>query len=82
MLPDHNSQKTKQNSRIIDGEKKFLRTARKYVQSLMGYTREMDKPGINNTAGNVRKNVTLRRVRATIIAVEKQYVLHILSVSL
>jgi hypothetical protein len=32
--------------------------------------------------GNVRINVTLRRVRITIFVVEKQYVLHILSVCL
>ena len=31
---------------------------------------------------NVHINVTMRRVRATIVAVEKQYALHILSVSL
>jgi hypothetical protein len=31
--------------------------------------------------GNVRINVTLRRVRVTVVAVEKQYVLNILSVS-
>jgi len=29
--------------------------------------------------GNVRTNVILRRVRATIVAVEKQYVLYIMS---
>jgi hypothetical protein len=34
-----------------------------------------------NKAGNVRINVTLRHVRVTIVAVEKQYVLYILSVS-
>jgi len=33
-------------------------------------------------AGNVRINVTLRRVRVTIVAVEKQYVLHFVSVCL
>jgi len=35
-----------------------------------------------NKAGYVRINVALRRVRVTILAVEKQYVLHILSVCL
>jgi hypothetical protein len=30
--------------------------------------------------GNVRVNVTLRRVSVTVVEVEKQYVLHILSV--
>jgi hypothetical protein len=33
-----------------------------------------------NKAGNVRINVTLRRVRVTIVAVEKQKVLRVLSV--
>jgi hypothetical protein len=32
--------------------------------------------------GNVRVNVTVRRVRITIVAVEKQYILHILSVTI
>jgi hypothetical protein len=36
----------------------------------------------NNTTGNVSINVTLRRDRATAVAVQKQYVLHILSVCL
>jgi hypothetical protein len=35
-----------------------------------------------NKTGYVRINVALRRVRVTILAVEKQYVLHILSVCL
>jgi hypothetical protein len=35
-----------------------------------------------NKGGYVRINVALRLVRATILAVEKQYVLHILSVCL
>jgi len=34
-----------------------------------------------NKTGNVRINITLRRVRVTIIAVEKQEVLYILSAS-
>jgi len=33
-----------------------------------------------NKTGNVPTNVTLRRVRVTFIAVEKQEILHILSV--
>ena len=36
----------------------------------------------HDNTGNVRLNVTLRRVRAAIVAGEKQYVLHILSVCL
>jgi hypothetical protein len=36
----------------------------------------------SNKTGNVRINVALRRVRVTIVAVEKQSVLHILSVCL
>jgi hypothetical protein len=35
---------------------------------------------LKNKKGNVRINVTLRRVRVTIVAVKKQLVLHILSV--
>ena len=35
-----------------------------------------------NKKGSVRINVTLRRVRVTIVAVEKQLVLYILSVCL
>jgi len=35
-----------------------------------------------NRAGNVRTDVTSRRVRVTNVAVEKKYVLHILSVRL
>jgi hypothetical protein len=34
-----------------------------------------------NRTDNIRINVTLRRVRVTIVDVQKQYVLHILSVS-
>jgi hypothetical protein len=30
----------------------------------------------HNTTGNARINVTMRRVRVTIVAVERQYVLH------
>jgi hypothetical protein len=37
---------------------------------------------IYNKAGNVRINVTLRHLRVTTFAVEKQYVLRILSVCL
>ena len=36
--------------------------------------------GVLNKTGNVRINVTLRRVREITVAVEKQAVLHILSV--
>jgi hypothetical protein len=35
---------------------------------------------LTHKTGNVRINVTLRRVRVTILAMEKQYVLLILSV--
>jgi hypothetical protein len=35
---------------------------------------------MNNKRGNVLYNITLRRVRATIVAVEKQRILHNLSV--
>ena len=35
-----------------------------------------------NRTGNVRINVTMRRVRVTIVAVQKQEILHILSVCL
>lgn len=35
----------------------------------------------NNKTGNVRTNVIWRRVRVTTVAVEEQYALHILSVS-
>jgi len=35
-----------------------------------------------NKRDNARINVTLRRVHVTVVAVEKQYVLHILSVCL
>jgi hypothetical protein len=41
------------------------------------YTEEVRKK-----TGNIDINVTLRRVRLNIVAVEKQYVLHILSVCL
>jgi hypothetical protein len=41
MLRGHDLQKPKQKPRIIDGEEKFLRTAPKYVFSLMDYTREI-----------------------------------------
>ena len=37
---------------------------------------------INNKYRQCTYNVTLRRVRATIVVVDKQYVLHILSVCL
>lgn len=36
----------------------------------------------SNKTSNARINVALRRLRETIFAVEKQYVLHILSVCL
>jgi hypothetical protein len=39
-------------------------------------------PMSGNKTGNVRINVTLRRVRVTIVATEKQKVLHILSLRL
>jgi len=37
---------------------------------------------LKNKRCNVYINVTLRRIRATTVAMEKQYVLHILSVHL
>ena len=37
---------------------------------------------MGNDTDNIFTNVTLRRVRVTIVGVEKQYVLHILSVCL
>jgi hypothetical protein len=39
-----------------------------------------DAPFVSNKTGNMRINVALKRVRETIFAVEKQYVLQILCV--
>jgi hypothetical protein len=47
MLPGRDLENPKQKSRITDGEEKFLRTAAKYVFSLMDYTTEINKSRIN-----------------------------------
>ena len=53
------------------------------VTSLLFTRRPGETCSTRNKTGNVHTyNVTLRRVRTTIVAVEKQYVLHILSVYL
>ena len=44
------------------------------------YRSSLDTNEESNKTGNVRIKVTLRRVLATICAVEEQYVLHILIV--
>jgi hypothetical protein len=53
-----------------------------HTDALKNISREKWLYGIYKETGNAHVNVTVRRVRANIVAVEKKWVLHILSVRL